>query len=403
MTAFRAEIRLHGQVLSRPVKPTEGTTCDVGYELGQCLQLDRDHCLLVASLDEQGGGDKCVGNDAFVFSSLDEITPDRSIPLNRPDPAFRLKSTETGWMAKYPAAGGFIPLGQGMENGAGHPGQGTGLLVSTGITFRADGTSLDNDSECAMEFMQLGWDGRELGIQSRTYLKTLHGFILKNTPLSPLLSDGDGLLAPFATDQGTVVFRFEFQSGQWTCVAHGKPFGSCREMEPSLRKAGGYYWLHTRGADPVGRLYRSVNGLDFQPLREEPLHTVPQSLNKGLDGNLYLATNPFPTPPAAWIRNPLIILPLAGGGYGAPIVVHDQGGIRSDTGDSIPFIDHAVSSNVFLEGRMRHLLWYRVCDLKERTAYACQPELAKLIGKPKPRMTTSGLYLAEMIYSPGET
>ena len=132
------------------------------------------------------------------------------------------------------------------------------------------------------------------------------------------------------------------------------------------------------------------------------MHTVPQALNQGLDGNLYLATNRFPASPAVWIRNPLVLLPLDKDGYGDPIVVHDEGGIRNDTGDSIPFIDHAVASNVSLEGRRRHLLWYRVCDLKERTAYPYQTDLAKLIGKPRPKRPTSGLYLAEIVYSPGE-
>ncbi|MFH1008493.1 MAG: hypothetical protein V1800_13485 [Candidatus Latescibacterota bacterium] len=407
MTTFKANIIPHGQLLSGPVASTEGTTHPVAYELGRCFQLDPEHCLLVASLDEQGGGDKCVGNDAFVFSSLDQIAPEKAMPLNRPDPAFPLGSGKTAWMAKYPATGAFLPLEPGQ------PSSGTGLMVSTGITFGADGSSMEKNSEAVREFMQLAWNGRELHVTDRTYVTSLDGVGLKGTAISSFLVEGNSFLAPFTTDRGTVVFRFEYGAGKWQYVAHGRPFGKSRsthealpvyspEIEPSIQKAHGYFWIHTRGYDPVGRLYRSENGLDYEIFREQPMHTVPQVLNQRLDGNLYLATNPFPAPPEIWIRNPLVLLPLGKNGYEEATIAHDEGGIRVDTGDSIPFIDHAVASNVFLEGRRRHLLFYRVCDLKERTAYPFQTDLAKLIGTPKPRSPKSGLYLAEIEYSPGE-
>ena len=184
-------------MLSSPVGKTEGTTHPVAYELGRCFQLDQDHCLLVASLDEQGGGDKCVGNDAIIFSSLEEIAPERANPLNRPDPEFRLESGNTAWMAKYPATGAFLPLESGQ------PGSGTGLLVSTGITFNADGSSMEQDSEATREFMQLAWDGRELSVTDRSYVTALDGIALKGTPMSSFLINGNGFLAPVTTDLGT--------------------------------------------------------------------------------------------------------------------------------------------------------------------------------------------------------
>jgi hypothetical protein len=397
---FSSIIHRHGQILSRPSKATAGTTHDVAYELGACFQLDRDHCLLVASLDEQGGGDKCVGNDAYVFSRLADIVPSAALPLNRPDPQYRLVSGGTAWLAKYPATGGFVPLDSE------HPGRGTGFLVSECISFNLDGSSLDERSERVLEFIQLRWDGRELYVADRAYQTTLAGIELRGSALSTFPLANGALWAPFTTDHGTLVFRFEFAAGAWTCVGHGEPFitGLARafpypapEVEPSIQVADGAYWIHTRGIDAVGRLYRSETGMNYRLHLEQPMHTVPQALNQGLDGTLYLATNPFPTPPALWIRNPLVILPLDAGRYGTPLIIHDEGGIRLDTGASIPFVDHAVGCNVLLEGRRRHLLWYRVCDLKERTAYSSQPDLANLIGTPKPRMPSSGLYLAEML------
>lgn len=73
----------HGRMLSHPATQPENTKFAVSYELGHCLQLDRDHCLLVASMDEQGGGDLCVGNDGFVIQNLTDIAAEKAIPLNR--------------------------------------------------------------------------------------------------------------------------------------------------------------------------------------------------------------------------------------------------------------------------------------------------------------------------------
>jgi hypothetical protein len=396
---WHPRIQSLGQILATPSRPVDGATQSVAYELGKCFQLDPDHCLLVASLDEQGGGDKCVGNDAYVFSRLTDIHPDRSIPLNRPDPRYRLAGGGSAWMSKYPATGAFVPLD------ADQPGRGTGFLVSGGITYNADGTSMDEGSERTFEFIQLRWDGSELRVTERVYRTDLGGIAIRGPALSAFLVEQGVILAPFTTDLGSMVFRFEFQGGQWRCAGHGEPFttGVARgfpypapEVEPSIQSSGGAYWIHTRGVDPVGRLYRSTDGLNYRLHREQAMHTVPQSLNRAPDGTLYLATNPRPAPPAVWLRNPLLIHPLGAGGYGEGLVVHDEAGIREDTGDSIPFLDHAVASTVQLEGRRRHLLWYRMCDLKERTAYACQSELARLIGTPKPRSPHSGLYCAEL-------
>lgn len=392
-------VTLLGQILGRPSRPVEGTQQSVGYELGKCFQLDEAHGLLVASLDEQGGGDKCVGNDAYVFTCLDDICPDRAIPLNRPDPRYSLAAGGTAWLSKYPATGAMVPLD------ADHPGRGTGFFVSGGITYNADGTSMMENSERLFEFIQVKWDGSELQVTERVHVTTLDGIPIRGTALSAFLLADKVILAPFTTDCGTMVFRFEFRGGRWQCTGHGNPFvtGEVKgfpypapECEPSIQVDEGVFWIHTRGVDPVGRLYRSDDGLNYRLHGAQPMHTVPQSLNRAPEGSLYLATNPRPAPPAVWLRNPLMIYPLGPGGYGKGLILHDEAGIREDTGESVPFIDHAVASTLWLKGCRHHWLWYRVCDLKERTAYAFQSDLARLIGTPKPRSPRSGLYCAEL-------
>ena len=405
---FGGRIIPRGQILSRPAKQPSGSSHPVAYELGNSYELDEDHCLLVASMDEQGGGDKCVGNDVFVFRSLQDIRAAGAIALNRPDPAFRLRTGATAWLAKYPAVGGVVPLRATLDDGSAHPAAGTGLMISNCVTFNAAGTSAEEDRETIFEFLQLRWDGTALRVSSEMH-RSLHGFHLIGNCLCGFLSDHAAFLVPFCTDKGIVAFRFEFLDGAWQAVTAGEPFMTNRltqlpeltgsgEGEPSIAKARGAYWINTRGTDPVGRVYRSVDGLNYELAFEHRAHTVPQVLNQGLDGNLYLATNPFPQP-MGWVRNPLVLRPFDGDRFGEDVTIHDQGGIRDDHGDEIPFVDHAMASSVLLGGRRRHLLWYRVCDLKERTPHSFQTELKQLIGQPKPRSDKSGLYLCEIEYN----
>jgi hypothetical protein len=118
----------HGKILDRPTRQPVGTKNSVSYECGRCFQLDKTHCLLVASMDEQGGHDMCVGNDGFIFQKLSDIKPESAIPLNRPDENYKLKSRDGyAWLAKFPAMGGFVPLEAKMEDGKPHPAAGNGV------------------------------------------------------------------------------------------------------------------------------------------------------------------------------------------------------------------------------------------------------------------------------------
>jgi hypothetical protein len=408
-TTIHPRIIAQRKILHRPSRQPEHTRGNVGYDLGKCFQLDRDTCLLAAGMDEQGGGDLSVGNDAFVFRSLDEIREDRAIPLNGPEPEYCLKSTgQKVFLAKFPLTGGFIPLGAKCVDGREHPGAGTGLFFSVAMTFNADRSSAGADSEVVFEWMQVRWDGSRFTIEQRTLSDTLLGHRLKGPCISYFLDDHDGLLAPLTTSNGIVVFRFEFKDGHWQAVVAGKPFLTFRgggalanligENEPSIQKRGDDYYIYTRGVDTVGRLYRSRDGLNYDFRTQRYNNAVPQVLNKGLDGSLYIATNPN----MDMLRNPLVIYPLTERSFdlpnctAEPLVIHDQDGIRNASGDSIPFVDHGVGVNLFLEGRRRHLLWYRVCDLKERTLHAFQTDLKAVLGKPKPRAAFGGLYVCEL-------
>ncbi|MBI3208837.1 MAG: hypothetical protein HYZ37_08040 [Candidatus Solibacter usitatus] len=206
---------------------------------------------------------------------------------------------------------------------------------------------------------------------------------IARTP-SASLETSVAFLCPSVTLDGIVVLRLEFRDGRWTPSAWGNPFKmSKREIEPSLRKTPDGYLLYTRGAaDRRGRLYRSMAGLSYYFVSDHWNWTVPQGFNQGLDGSLYLTTNTGP----GMLRNPLLAFAMQGVSFTEPLTVHDEKQIGDDREKETPFVDHGIAANVHLTGRWRHLLLYRVLDLRETN------------GQGAPPSPQTGLYLAEREY-----
>lgn len=398
----------HGLMLGRPAKKPEGTKGIVAYELGNIFQLDRTHCLLVASMDEQGGPDLCVGNDGFIFEKLSDIQAEKAIPLNRVETNYKLKTGKgTGLLAKYPLTGAFVPLGAKLEDGRPHPGAGTGILVCTCMAFKSDrsdpihGEGHYNSWEALVEVMQIKWTGEKLVITDISQPQNWLGHTPMDVPFSMFCESGASLIAPFRLEGGHHhPVRFDFDGKAWTPSKIGPHYElDQNEKEPSIRRQGQRYFIASRGGKgPKDRMYVSDDGLTFKFLFDwDNIQDTPTALSQGLDGSLYLATNRN----KGWFRNPLYVLPMVGNGFGEPTILHDQDGVREDTDDKLPFIDHAMGNNVVLEGKWRHLICYRVCDLKERTLYGFQERVVKKIHGdtgPIPKRASSGMYLAELMY-----
>ena len=185
----------YGQVLRSPMVRPQGTTRPVAYELGTCHQLDRDHCLLVASMDEQGGGDLCVGNDGFIIEKLSDIATAEAIPLNRSVREFAPDGgAEKAFLAKYPALGAFVPLGAVLANGKPHPAAGTGVLFSGTSIFRPDKTTQEDKPKQEVEVIQLRWDGSQLEIVHREIISKLLDLELTgSTPIASCTGRGVSL------------------------------------------------------------------------------------------------------------------------------------------------------------------------------------------------------------------
>jgi hypothetical protein len=404
----------HGMILHQPATQPEGTKFPVAYITGMCLQLDRTHCLLTAGMEEQGGADLVVGCDGFVFEKLSDISPEKAIVITRPEVGYQLKTAPgKGYLAKGFANGAFVPLGALLPDGQPHPAAGTGVLVLTCIAYDADRKDpihapaaqtevVWSGWETFLEVVQVRWDGKSLTITGRRQINEILGHRDPAIGFSVFCPQDRGFIAPFtfSTSEGgdNRVVRFDWDGKEWAPSAVGNVFSVTKgESEPCLHHQVGRYLISTRGEDPKGRMYASQDGMNYTFLFDWKNHTVPRILNKGLDDSLYLATNTGP----GFLRNPLLAYPMIDNGWGEPAVVHDQDGVRDDKGDKIPFVDHAIGANLHFDGKWRHLLIYRVCDLKERTLYGFQKDLIKQFqgdNGPIPLRPTTGLYIAEMEY-----
>ena len=389
----------HGRILNHPATQPAGTTKIASYEIGKLFQLDRETALLAVSLREQGGQDFEIGNDGFIFKNLSEIAPQRAIPLNRLEAGYKMKSGKLGVLSKYPFNGVIVPLGAKLKDGSPHPAAGSGFFVCSVITFSPDRSQITPDPDEFVEFYQVQWDGKSLRVTADK-LPEPFAAPLKDIAFNTVAQDS-GFITPFGSALGMQVLRFDYKDGRWQVTGSGHPFGVKTnaqgrmqvsegkitsipsEIEPSIVTTPDGYWVYTRGGNNQrGRVYRSRDGLNYEFAFDHWNHTVPQVLNQSLDGSLYLTTNTGP----GWLRNPLLAFALRGRSFVDPLIVHDEKGIRNDKQPQVPFVDHGIGANIFLNGRWRHFLTYRICDLRETN------------GEGAPPTPETGLYLAELEY-----
>ena len=101
-------------------------------------------------------------------------------------------------------------------------------------------------------------------------------------------------------------------------------------------------------------------------------------------GSAYLLTNRGP----GLLRNPLLAFPLRGESFMEPWVIHDERRVHTydPVQPEIPFIDHGTGAGLFLEGRWRHFVCYRVTGLHETD------------GAGAPQGPHTGVYIDELLY-----
>src|ERR1700743_1457176 len=113
-----------------------------------------------------------------------------------------------------------------------------------------------------------------------------------------------GFVGPFQLRAGEEhAVRFDWNGKAWAPSKIGPQFNiSSNEFESSIQHQGNRFLASTRSdKEAKGRSYTSDDGLNFKFVFDSKNHYVPRTLNKGLDGSIYLATNPGP----GFLRNPL--------------------------------------------------------------------------------------------------
>ena len=254
------------------------------------------------------GFDYEVGTDVVVFDNLSAIRAERAAAVSRnheePNPNARPKGTRAV-MVKYPARGGFVPLGARRADGSAHPHAGTGFGLCEAIGWPAGGTASaafpdrqgilpfrDSERHEYFELSQYGYDGRSFRVLATERLQAtelLPGWTVTNAGIVNAIPDGDDLLLAMSAgrvdarrfkaaecrafgysaiphhDVGAGVMRWRRQARGWRPVDFVPVTGDDNSLEASLvRDTDGGFLFTARGArlptENDIRVWRSVDG-----------------------------------------------------------------------------------------------------------------------------------------------
>ena len=384
--------------------PSQPPGAEWVYQLGSAFQLSPTEIGVVANIRRchVRTVDLEVGNDLVIMDRLADIEPKRIVPLNRSAIETHPRAGERILMGRYPLAGGFVPLGALRTDGTLHPHAGTGFALSVVLGFPVDAAGNPTvygewdikDRYYAFELQQYRYDGALFvveDVQLRDGGEFVPGWQVTNLQLGNCLADGDDLSGGLTarrtggseTDRSGLV-RWQRQAGRWQPAAFTPVTVADGSFEPSLvRDPAGALLFSVRGRGPIDRndiqVWRSADaGLDW----ELALHAskvvagTPVTINKALDGTVYIAGNPDRETdslgrrqPSIEMRETLLLWPLAANSYRLldPVLARD---CKADFGEppfgSIWRADHPVGLNVRLaDGQWHHLLAYRVLEQNE--------------------------------------
>lgn len=300
----------------------------VRYGLGFPVQLGPTTVGLFCNLRVVGVGrtDYEDGTDVFVFDDLASLSRAQPMPILRNEKEKDAATGEARFIVKYPAVGGFWPLGAKQADGSPHPGAGKGFALCQALSFVGDGQKLTWDMfsqptmRCFTEVMQLSFDGKQVSVPKRELIRTGQGWpcadgwgINANGIASAIPDGADLLMATSGQKAGvgrTGVCRFRFVDGEWRPVAF-TPISS--GGEPSLvRRALGPLVFLTRPSEDMGpdaprsiMLWQSDDGAAWRQIVSQPnlRPTTPVTVNATPDGTVFVLANvPGMTQPDGKVR-----------------------------------------------------------------------------------------------------
>ena len=411
------------------------------YQIARAFQLSQTEIGLLANirLCAIRPVDIEVGNDLVILDRLDCIEPKATVPLNRADVMAHPRTGASLLMSRYPMAGGFVPLGACLADGTPHPHAGTGFAMSHVIGYPVDAAGNVSvyglwdvpvaDRHLMIEVQQYRYDGVTFTVEhSELHAPdaVLPGWTITSMPLGNCLAEGDALLGDLVarpTDSETVagsgLARWERHDGHWRLINYTPVPGAEGAFEPSMiRDDDGSLLFTVRGGLRFAmegrtdskskscendiRVWRSADaGATWvQTLNASMVRAgTPVTINKALDGTVYIAGNPHCETdsrgqqlPSIEMRETLMLWPLSQDRTRLlePVLARD---CNADFGKppfgSIWRADHPVGMTVRLaDGLWHHVLAYRVLEQSECTSDA-------------PATPFTGTYVEEVLISMG--
>ena len=379
------------------------------YGLGFPVQIGPKTAALFCQLRTVGPNriDYEDGTDVFVFDDLDDVAANGPTPISRNE---KEKDPETGkprFIVKYPACGGFWPLGAKRPDGSPHPGAGKGFAFCQALSFLGAGDALPWGLPVKpyLEVMQLSFDGQRVSVVKRDLIRskeswqTADGWSITSTGIGTAIPDGDDLLtALLANKDGqerTGVCRFCFTDGQWRPVAFTPVTGG---FEPSLvRRRDGSLAFGVRPSGEISpdrkednsiMLWESTDGgatwkqiVHVKKVRTES----PVSVHTAPDGTVLVAANVLGTK-----RSRLAMWPLAESvaELGSPQLIRDcQEEFGKPPAENSSWnADHPISATLRLnDGRWHVVMAYRLMSFPLR-------------GQTETDTPQTGCYVEEMLY-----
>lgn len=398
--------------------PSQPRGQELVYQLARIFQLSSTEIGLLVGIRWSAirPVDIEVGNDLVIVDRSDDISPKATVPLNRGEIGVHPRTGGPLLLSRYPIGGGFVPLGALRSDGTPHPYAGTGFAISHIMGYPVDASGNIAvyglwevpmpDRHFMIELQQYRYDGMQFTIKDvQLFVPDMlfPGWEFTCMPLGNCLSDGDDLIGslvarPAGSKQppGSGLIRWQYRSGQWSPASFTPVTGADGSSEPSLiRDFDGSLLFTARGAARIEvecvkdemvncykddiRVWRSADGGSEWGLT---LHVpkvragTPVSINKALDGTVYIAGNPYMETDSFGrrlssneMRETLILWPLSDDRRQLldPVLARDS---NADFGappyGSIWRVDHPIGLNVRLaDGKWHHLLAYRVLELNE--------------------------------------
>jgi hypothetical protein len=426
----RLRIIKRGPDLTRPSHTPSGETWH--YQVSLPFQVAPRQAAVFCNLRKGYalGVDFEVGVDIIFFDDLSHVSAEYAVPLTRNHEEPNPHTTPPGApsvMVKYPARGGFVPLGAKRADGSAHPCAGSGFAINQALawplTVRAkppyDAYDYVGAEHYAyFELHQLANDGktfRVLSTERLSFTDVLPEWHISDGAMTNPIPAGDDFLVGLAGGKlgadvryvmggqtrgggGTGVMRFRRQQDGWRPVSFVPVSGNDDSFEPSLiRDVDGALLFGARGTEEPEcydiRIWRSRDGGETWSRTicvRGVVSRAPISINQAANGAPYVAANLYQVylyPRAAhlrvgrdaagnvggggWTREVLCLWPLNDdrAGLGTPIVARD---LRAEFGPppagSDWRIDHPSGATLRLaDGAWHHVLASRVLETAEIT------------------------------------